>query len=60
MKIPIKLTFAEEDYEVSLKDRLCYQFAIGLLIYIILKTRSNLAYAISIVSRYVYNLIKKH
>ena len=46
---------AREGYEAKAELRLKYQSAVGSLIYTMLGTRPDIAYAVSVVSRYTTN-----
>ena len=60
MKIIARLKPAEKEY-IALKNLLkIYQFVIKSLIYTIFDIRFNIAFAISIISRYIFNLIDIH
>ena len=60
MKTSTKLAPAEEEFQALPKDRTRYQSAVRSLMYAILDTRPNLAYTVSVVSRYAHNPSKKH
>lgn len=60
METTIKLEPAEDGYEATPKDKLRYQSAVGSLMYAMLGTRPDLAYAVSVVSRYAHNPTKRH
>ena len=60
METSTKLSPAKDSYQATPKDRLRYQLAVGSLMYAILGTRPDLAFAVLVVSRYAYNSIKKH
>ena len=55
LKISRKLSSAREDYVAPRKLCENYQSAVRSLMYIMLKTRSDIAYAVSLVSRYSVN-----
>ena len=46
------LTAAAADYQPDEQFRTCYQSAVGSLMYAMLGTRPDLAFAVSVVSRY--------
>ena len=61
--IPIstkKYQAAKKNFQVTKASRIAYQSAIELLIYIILGTRSNIAYIILVISQYDSNSNKSH
>ena len=60
LKISRKLQSAKESYIASRKLCEDYQFAVGFLMYVMLKTRSDIAYAVSLVSRYLVNSTQTH
>ena len=60
METSAKYEPAEEGYQATQKDKTRYQSAVGSLMYAMLGTRLDLAFAVSVVSRYVYNPTKKH
>ena len=60
METSVKLVPAEEDYQAASKFRTRYQSAVGSLMYAMLGTRPDLAYAVSVVSRYTHNPTAKH
>ena len=60
MKFNIKLTAAEADYVCSVNEKHRYQSAVGSLMYAMLGTRSDIAYAVSVVSRYASNSNESH
>ena len=60
MNVDIKLESADSDYICSVFDKLRYQFAVDFLMYAMLEIRLDIAYAISVVSRYASNLTEIH
>ena len=60
LEISRKLQPAKEGYVASRKLCENYQFVVKSLIYAMLKTRSNIAYAVSLVSRYSVNSTQTH
>ena len=56
LKISYKLQSTKEGYVASRKLCENYQFAVRSLIYVMLETRSNIVYVVSLVSRYSVNL----
>ena len=48
------------DHVVIIKQRYVYQFIVDFLMYVMLKTRSDLVYVVFVISRYVFNLIDIH
>ena len=55
-----RLTLIEKNYVVLKKLREEYQFVISSLIYVMLKTRFDIAYAISLINRYSINPTSTH
>ena len=55
-----KYQAAEEDFQATEASRTAYQSAVGSLMYAMLGTRPDIAYAVSVVSRYGSNLNKSH
>ena len=55
-----KYQAAEEDFQATEVFRTAYQSAVGSLMYAMLGTRSDIAYAVSVVSRYDFNPNKSH
>jgi hypothetical protein len=55
-----KLSYAPDNFEASPESRVAYQSAVGSLMYAMLGTRPNLAYAVSFVSRFASNLTDDH
>ena len=60
LKTSRKLQSAKEDYVIPRKLCENYQSAVRSLMYIMLKTRSDIAYAVSLVSRYSVNPTQTH
>ena len=60
MKTNTKLTVAEADYTCPANDKHRYQSAVGSLMYAMLETRPDIAYAVSVVSRYASNPNESH
>jgi hypothetical protein len=55
-----RLHTAEEGYECDPEDRKQYQSAVGSLMYAMLGTRPDIAFAVSVVSRYASNPTEAH
>ena len=55
-----KYSAAKEDFQATEASRTAYQSAVGSLMYAILGTRPNIAYAVSVVSRYGSNPNESH
>ena len=55
-----KYQVAEEDFQATDASRTAYQSAVGSLMYAILGTRPDIAYAVSVVSRYGFNPNESH
>ena len=55
-----KYSVAKEDFQATKASRTAYQSAVGSLIYAMLGTRPDIAYAVSVVSRYSSNLNESH
>jgi hypothetical protein len=55
-----KLQKAESDYEATKEDVKWYQRAVGSLMYAMLGTRPDIAYAVSVVSRFAANPDQLH
>ncbi len=60
MNVSCRLIKVFDEYTADKSLRISYQSAVRSLMYIMLKTRSNIAYFISMISRYVFNLIQTH
>jgi hypothetical protein len=57
MNVSCRLIKISDEYTVDKNLRISYQSIVRSLMYIMLKTRSNIIYFISMISRYVFNLI---
>ena len=55
-----KYQVAEEDFQVIEASRTAYQSAVGSLMYAMLGIRSDIAYTVSVVSRYGFNPNESH
>ena len=55
-----RLKIVDLDHVVFVDQRFTYQFVVDFLIYVMLDTRLDLAFAIFVVSRYAFNLIDTH
>jgi hypothetical protein len=55
-----KLQKAEQDYKATKKDVKWYQRAVGSLMYAMLGTRPDIAYTVSVVSRFATNPDQSH
>ena len=60
METSTKLAPAEDRYQATPKEKLRYQSAVGSLMYAMLGTRPDLAFTVSVVSRYAHNPTKQH
>ena len=60
METSAKLMSAEEGFQATQKQKTRYQLAVGSLMYAMLGTRPDLAFAVSVVSRYAHNPTSKH
>ncbi len=60
MNVSCRLIKISDEYTVDKNLRISYQSIVRSLMYIMLKTRSNITYSISMISRYVFNLIQTH
>ena len=60
MKFNTKLTVVEADYVCSANEKHRYQSAVGFFMYAMLETRPNIAYAVSVISRYASNSNESH
>ena len=54
------LKVVDSDHVITAEQRHVYQFVVDFLMYAMLKTRSDLVYAVSVISRYVSNLTGTH
>ena len=55
-----KYQVVEEDFQATDAFRIAYQSAVGSLMYTILGTRPDIAYTVSVVSRYGFNPNESH
>ena len=55
-----RLKIVDFDHVVFVDQRLTYQFVVDFLIYVMLDTRLDLAFAIFVISKYAFNLIDTH
>jgi hypothetical protein len=60
MNVSCRLIKAFNEYTADKSLKISYQSAVRSLMYIMLKTRSNITYSISMISRYVFNLTQTH
>ncbi len=60
MNVSCRLVKISDEYTADKSFKISYQSIVKSLMYIMLKTRSNIAYSISMISRYVFNLIQTH
>ncbi len=60
MNVSCRLIKILDEYTADKSLRISYQSIVKSLMYIMLKTRSNIAYSISMISRYVFNFIQTH
>ncbi len=60
MNVSCRLIKIFDEYTADKSLRISYQSIVKSLMYIMLKIRSNIAYSISMISRYVFNLIQTH
>ena len=60
METSAKLVPAEDGFQAEQKQKTRYQSAVGSLMYAMLGTRPDLAFAVSVVSRYAHNPTQKH
>jgi hypothetical protein len=60
MNVSCRLIKTSDEYTVDTSLKINYQLIVKSLMYIMLKTRSNITYFISMISRYVFNLIQTH
>ena len=54
------LKIVDFDHIIIAEQRHVYQFIVDFLMYVILKTRLNLAYVVFIINKYVFNFIDTH
>ena len=55
-----RLKIVDFDHVVFVDQRLTYQFVVDFLMYVMLDTRLDLAFAVFVISRYAFNLIDTH
>ena len=55
-----KMKKVSEEYQVSDISRIAYQSAVGSLMYAMLETRPDIAFAVSVVSQYGFNPTEAH
>jgi hypothetical protein len=60
MNVSCRLIKISDEYTADKSLKISYQSVVRLLMYIMLKTRSDIIYFISVISRYVFNLIQTH
>jgi hypothetical protein len=60
MNVSCRLIKISDEYTADKSLRISYQSVVRSLMYIMLKIRSNITYFISMISRYVFNLIQIH
>jgi hypothetical protein len=60
MNVSCRLIKISDEYTVDKSLRINYQSIVKSLMYIMLKTRLDIAYFISMINRYVFNLIQIH
>ncbi len=60
MNVSCRLIKVSDEYTADKSLRISYQSAVRSLMYIMLETRSNIAYSISMINRYVFNLTQTH
>jgi hypothetical protein len=60
MNVSCRLIKIFDEYTVDKSLRISYQSVVRSLMYIMLETRSDITYFISVISRYVFNLIQNH
>jgi hypothetical protein len=60
MNVSCRLIKISDEYIADKSLKINYQSIVKSLMYIMLKTRSNIAYSISMINRYVFNLIQIH
>ena len=54
------LKIVDFDHVIIVEQRHVYQFVVDFLMYVMLKTRSDLAYVIFVINKYVFNFINPH
>ena len=55
-----RLKIVDFDHVVFVDQRLTYQFVVDFLMYVMLDTRLDLAFAVFVINRYVFNFIDTH
>jgi hypothetical protein len=60
MNVSCRLIKTSDEYTADKSLRINYQSIVKSLMYIMLETRFDIAYSISVISRYVFNLIQIH
>jgi hypothetical protein len=60
MNVSCRLIKISDEYTADKSLRISYQSIVRSLMYIMLKTRSNITYSISMISRYVFNFTQIH
>jgi hypothetical protein len=60
MNVSCRLIKVFDEYIVDKNFKINYQLIVRSLMYIMLKIRSNIVYFISMINRYVFNLIQTH
>ncbi len=60
MNVSCRLIKTFDEYTADKNLRISYQSVVRSLMYIMLETRSNIAYSISMISRYVFNFTQIH
>ena len=60
MKFNIKLIVVKVDYVCFVNEKHRYQSIVDFFIYVMLETRLNIAYIVSVINQYVFNLNKLH
>jgi hypothetical protein len=60
MNVSCRLIKISDEYIADKSFKINYQSTVKSLMYIMLKTRSDIAYFISVISRYVFNLTQTH
>jgi hypothetical protein len=60
MNVSCRLIKISDEYTVDKNLKINYQSIVKLLMYIMLKTRSNIIYFISVINRYIFNLTQTH
>jgi hypothetical protein len=60
MNVSCRLIKIFDEYIIDKNFKINYQLIVKSLMYIMLKIRSNIIYFISMINRYVFNLIQIH